>query len=113
VSDGEELPYSEVGVRIAELVGRLTSYSDEAVGERVTELLDWVDVFHRAGLTRLVQMVEQWRGEIFLESIAGDPVAGTLLDAYDLRDDLLSDGGAAPPPPPPQPTVVQIRRKQR
>jgi hypothetical protein len=110
-SESEELPYTEVGVRIGELVDRLTSYSDEAVGERVTELLDWVDVFHRAGLTRLVGMVEQWRGEIFLESMAGDPVAGTLLDAYDLRDALLPDGGATPPPPPPQPTVVQIRKR--
>ncbi len=111
--EGEELPYTDVGVRIGELVERLTSYDDEGVGERVTELLDWVDVFHRAGLTRLVKMVEEWRGEIFLESIAEDPVAGTLLDAYDLRDALLPDGGIAPPPPPPQPTVVQIRKKQR
>jgi hypothetical protein len=113
VSDGEEIPYTDVGGRIGELVGRLTSHSDEAVGERVTELLDWVDVFHRTGLTRLVGMVEQWRGEIFLESMASDSVAGTLLDAYDLRDNLLPDGGVAPPPPPPQPTVVQIRKRER
>jgi hypothetical protein len=113
VSDGEELPYTDVGVRIGELVGSLSEYPDDAVGERVTELLDWVDVFHRSGLTRLVGMVEQWRGEIFLESLAGDPVAGTLLDAYDLRDALLPDGGLPPPPPPPQPTVVQIRKREQ
>ena len=113
MSDSEELPYSEVGVRIGELVGRLVEHPDEAVGERITELLDWVDVFHREGLTRLIGMVEQWRGEIFLESMASDPVAGTLLDAYDLRDPLLPDGGVTPPPPPPQPTVVQIRPRKK
>ncbi|HWH34073.1 MAG TPA: hypothetical protein VNT56_02000 [Acidimicrobiales bacterium] len=113
MSDGEEIPYTEVGQRIGELVGRLTAHDDEAVGERVTEILDWVDVFHRTGLTRMLAMVEEWRGEIFLESVAGDPVAGTLLDAYELRDRLLPEGGDTPPAPPPQPTVVQIRKRPR
>ncbi len=114
MSDGEQLAYQDVGARIGELVGRLMDHPDESVGERVTELLDWVDVFHREGLTQLVGLVEKWRGEIFLESAAEDPVAGTLLDAYDLRDLILPDGPAgAPPAPPPQPTVVQIRKRDR
>ncbi len=113
MSDGEQLAYGQVPQRIAELAGRLIDNPDERVGERVAELLDWVDVFHRQGLTRLIAMVEAWRGEIFLESAAEDEVAGTLLDAYDLRDALIPGGPAAapPPPPPPQPTLVQIRRK--
>ncbi|MBW3611014.1 MAG: hypothetical protein KY438_05735 [Actinobacteria bacterium] len=113
MSDGEELAYQDVGARIGELVDRLMANPDESVGERVTELLDWVDVFHREGLTQLVALVEKWRGEIFLESAAEDPVAGTLLDAYDLKDLILPDGGSTPPPPPPQPTVVQIRKRDR
>ena len=114
MSDTEELAYQDVGARIAELVERLMAHPDERVGERVTELLDWVDLFHREGLTQLVGLVEAWRGEIFLESAAEDPVAGALLDAYDLRDLILPDGpSAAPPAPPPQPTVVQIRKRDR
>ncbi len=112
MSEGEQLAYGRVQDRIAELAERLINNPDERVSERVAELLDWVDVFHREGLTRLVAMVEAWRGEIFLESAAGDDVAGTLLDAYGLRDALLPEGPpATPPPPPPQPTLVQIRRK--
>ncbi len=113
MSDVEQLDYQDVGARIGELVGRLMDNPDETVGERVTELLDWVDVFHREGLTRLVGLVEAWRGEIFLESAAEDPVAGALLDAYDLRDLILPDGPTAPAAPPPQPTVVQIRKRER
>ena len=112
MSDGEQLTYPEVGIRIGELVERLRSHPDESVGERVIQLLDWVDVFHREGLTRLVGMIEAWRGEIFLESAASDEVAGTLLDAYDLRDLILPDGVPTPEAPPPQPTLVQIRKKR-
>ncbi len=112
MSDGEQLSYPAVGARIAELVERLSEHPDEGVQERVIELLDWVDLFHREGLTRLVGMIEAWRGEIFLESAASDEVAGTLLDAYDLRDRLLPEGPAPTPTPPPQPTLVQIRTKR-
>ena len=113
MSDGQELAYPEVGARIGELVERLTANPDEAVRERVIELLDWVDVFHREGLTRLVGMIEDWRGEIFLEDLATDEVAGTLLDAYDLRDLILPDGVPEPQAAPPQPTLVQIRPKKK
>lgn len=75
----ERLEFSEVAERIAclaeELVGR-----DPKVGE----LLDWVDAFHREGLGRIVEMARQWRGEVFLESLASDPVVGILLEAYAL-----------------------------
>ncbi len=113
MSDAEQLAYQDVGARIGELVERLMTNPDERVGERVTELLDWVDLFHREGLTQLVGLVEAWRGEIFLESAAEDPVAGALLDAYDLKDLILPEGSSTPPPPPPQPTVVQIRKRSR
>ncbi|MBW3579469.1 MAG: hypothetical protein KY431_00330 [Actinobacteria bacterium] len=112
MSEGEQLAYGQVQDRIAELAERLINNPDDRVGERVAELLDWVDLFHREGLTRLVAMVEAWRGEIFLESAADDEVAGTLLDAYGLRDDLIPGGPPeTPPPPPAKPTLVQIRRR--
>jgi hypothetical protein len=110
MSDGEQLAYPEVAARIGELAERLASHPDPEVSERVLELLDWVDVVHREGLTQLVEMITSWRGEIFLESAATDDVAGVLLDAYDLRDDLVPE---PPAPPPPQPTLVQIRGHER
>lgn len=82
----EELSYGEVLGRIAALAEELTAHPDRAVAERVTELLDWVDAFHRDGLGRLIEMVRAWRGEIFLENAAADPIIGTLLDAYGLGE---------------------------
>ncbi len=106
MSDGEQLAYPEVAARIGELAERLASHPDPAVSERVIELLDWVDVVHREGLAQLVEMITAWRGEVFLESVATDEVAGTMLDAYGLREEVVPE---PPAPPPPQPTLVQIR----
>ena len=75
----ERLEFGEVAERIAELAERLVGRNPE-----VGELLDWIDAFHREGLGRLIEMARQWRGEIFLDSLANDPVVGMLLDAYGL-----------------------------
>lgn len=82
----ERLPYSEVMPRVAKVAEELLNHPDEEVRERVEQLLDLVDVFHRDGLTNLLAMVEAWRGEIFLESVVSDEVTGELLAAYDLAD---------------------------
>lgn len=82
----EELPYGEVLERIASLAEKLTEGPDPAVSSAVSELLDWVDAFHRDGLGRLVDMIRAWRGEIFLDSVAEDPICGVLLDAYGLGE---------------------------
>lgn len=86
-ADSDQLRYADVLVRIADLAEELISHPDKAVAEKVTELLDWVDAFHRDGLGQLIEMVRQWRGELFLESVAGDEIAGTLLAAYGLGQD--------------------------
>ncbi len=75
----ERLEFAEVAERIAELAERLVDREPE-----VGDLLDWIDAFHRDGLGRLIEMARQWRGEVFLDSLAEDPVVGTLLDAYGL-----------------------------
>ncbi len=84
--DEQTLGYDQVLHRIGELAEELSEHPDPAVADKVTELLDWVDAFHRDGLGRLIEMTRQWRGEIFLESAAGDPITGTLLGAYGLGE---------------------------
>ncbi|MDP9070779.1 MAG: NifU family protein [Actinomycetota bacterium] len=86
MGDAEGLPYGEVWNRIAELAEELLSHPDKAVVDKVTELLDWVDAFHRDGIGQLVEMIRAWRGEIFLESVARDDITGTLLAAYGLGE---------------------------
>lgn len=83
----DELRYDEVIDRIVELAEELCAHADPAVATKVTELLDWVDVFHREGLGRLIEMTRTWRGEIFLESVGQDEVTGTMLRAYGLGED--------------------------
>ncbi len=84
--DEQTLAYDQVLQRIGELAEDLSEHPDPAVAGKVSELLDWVDAFHRDGLGRLIEMTRQWRGEIFLESVAGDPITGTFLAAYGLGE---------------------------
>ncbi len=90
MSDTEQLAYNEIMPRVGELADELLNHPDPQVRDQITELLDWVDVFHREGLGRLVEMIRAWRGEIFLESVNRDEIAGAFLETYDLgeTDDL-------------------------
>ena len=86
MSDVDQIPYGEVMFRVGELADTLLNHPDPTVRDQVEELLDWIDVFHREGLGRLVDMIRSWRGEIFLESVARDDVTGTFLAIYDLGE---------------------------
>lgn len=83
-----ELTYGEILDRVAALATQLMEHPEPEVREGLEELLDWLDVFHREGLGRFVEMVRQWRGELFLEQAALDPVIGELLDTYSLGVDV-------------------------
>lgn len=85
-SEIEQLSYTDIMPRVGELAEALLSHPDRDVREQAQELLDWVDVFHREGLGRLVEMIRAWRGEIFLESVARDEIAGPFLAVYDLGE---------------------------
>ncbi len=87
MSDSERLEFDEVLPRIAALAEALTANEDPATAALAEELLDWIDVFHANGIGRLVEMIREWRGDILLESIAADPIAGSLLRAYGLGSD--------------------------
>lgn len=80
----EQLTFEGVCERIADLAEDLLNHHDQAVAERASELLDWIDVFHREALGRLVEMIRSWRGEIFLEAVARDEICGPFLSAYEL-----------------------------
>ncbi len=82
----ERLAFEEVLPRIAELAERLAEHDDSDVAATAIEMLDWIDVFHANGVGRMVEMLREWRGEILLEAVAADPVAGALLRAYGLGD---------------------------
>ena len=86
----DELAYGYILERVAELAASLLDCGDERVAADAEELLDWLDVYHREGLGRLVEMVRQWRGELFLEQAALDPVVGELLETYSLGADVDS-----------------------
>lgn len=83
-----ELGYGEILDRVADLTTGLLEAADPDVRARVEELVDWLDAFHREGLGRFVEMVRQWRGELFLEQAALDPVVGELLATYGLGVDV-------------------------
>lgn len=70
---------------LEDVLERIAALAEELVGdERVGELLDWIDAFHREGLGRVVELARQWRGEIFIEALVADETAGVLLGAYGL-----------------------------
>lgn len=83
-NEHNRLAFDEILPRIGELAEFLSSHSDPSVVDAAGELLDWIDAFHLQGIGTLVEMVREWRGEIFLDSVATHPVTGLLLDAYGL-----------------------------
>jgi Fe-S cluster biogenesis protein NfuA len=84
--DIETLAYEDVMPRVGELFDELMTHPDAAVRDRVEEMMDLFDAFHREGLGRMVEMIRAWRGEIFLESVSRDDVTGYFLNAYDLGE---------------------------
>jgi Fe-S cluster biogenesis protein NfuA len=88
VTDIEQLGYTDIMPRVGELADELLNHPDAKVREQIMELLDWVDVFHREGLGRLIEMIRAWRGEIFLESVARDEITGPFLGVYDLGEGI-------------------------
>ena len=84
--DIETLAYHDVIPRVGELFDELMTHPDAAVRDRVEEMMDLFDAFHREGLGRLVEMIRAWRGEIFLESVASDDITGYFLAAYDFGE---------------------------
>lgn len=103
MTDVEKLSYVEIMPRVGELADMLLNHPDPEVRETVEELLDWIDVYHREGLERVVALVKAWRGELFLEQVEQHEIIGPFLSAYDLNEHD-PPGGWLPPAPPEDPT---------
>jgi Fe-S cluster biogenesis protein NfuA len=84
--DIETLAYHDVMPRVGELFDELMTHPDAGVRDRVEEMMDLFDAFHREGLGRLVEMIRAWRGEVFLENVADDDITGYFLAAYDFGE---------------------------
>jgi Fe-S cluster biogenesis protein NfuA len=84
--DIETLAYHDVMPRVGELFDELMTHPDAGVPDRVEEMMDLFDAFHREGLGRLVEMIRAWRGEVFLENVADDDITGYFLAAYDFGE---------------------------
>ena len=84
MSDVEQVSYTQVMQVVGEIAEELLSHPNRQVRDQTEEMLDWIDAFHREGLGRLVELIRGWRGEIFLDSVARDDIAGPFLATYDL-----------------------------
>ena len=97
MSDIEQMSYTDIMPRVGELADELVNHPDEEVRGQVEELLDWVDVFHREGLHRVVDLILAWRGDLFLEQVRKDEIVGPFLSVYDLNDEEAEDDAPGPP----------------
>jgi hypothetical protein len=97
MSDIEQLSYTDIMPKVGELADELLNHPDEEVRAQIEELLDWVDVFHREGLHRVVDLILAWRGDLFLEQVQKDEIVGPFLSVYDLNDDLGDEPMAEEP----------------
>ncbi|MGH2772188.1 MAG: NifU family protein [Actinomycetota bacterium] len=75
---GEEMDIEQAFARIGEIAGELEQHPDPDVKNKVFEMLDWVEAFHREAVTRIVQMLPYEA----VETLHADPVVNHLLDTY-------------------------------
>ena len=77
----------EAARRFVQLLAAEVRATDPAAVElvdRIAPVLARLHALHGEALNRLVQMIEAWRGEIFLESVRRDELVGPLLAAHGL-----------------------------
>jgi len=75
---------TDVLAEVEHLIGTLTAHADPAVGATATELLERIDLVHRAALTRLMGAIQSMAGDAFVNRLTADPAIRLLLMSYDL-----------------------------
>lgn len=82
----EELDYDDMLQRMADLM-ETVDQSDSELREPALELLDYLEGWHREGLTRLATSLSQEA----LDAVRADPVVAHLLDTYLGEDEDVAD----------------------
>ena len=78
----EELTFDEILDRMGALVGELER-ADPAIRDRVLELLDYLEAWHREGITRIATAIPPG----VLQAAREDPIVAHLLDTYLSEDE--------------------------
>ncbi|MBA2509944.1 MAG: NifU family protein [Rubrobacteraceae bacterium] len=65
---------------------RMEEIQDEKTREEVFALLEGIDVLHRQGLGRILDLIGSLGGQKAVERISQDPIVRTLLEMYDLPE---------------------------
>ena len=65
-------------------VAAMEQLEDEQIREQIFALLDGVDLVHRQGLHRILELIRTTGGQGALPTITEDPIVHRLLDMYDL-----------------------------
>jgi nitrite reductase/ring-hydroxylating ferredoxin subunit/Fe-S cluster biogenesis protein NfuA len=65
---------------------RMEEIQDEKTREEVFALLEGIDVLHRQGLGRILDLIANLGGPQAVERISQDPIVRTLLEMYDLPE---------------------------
>ncbi len=78
MTEREELTFDELMVRVGELIDELESELDDQHRDRVFELLDHLEAFHREGITRMAMAMPPEA----LDAAHEDPLVSHLLEAY-------------------------------
>ncbi len=65
---------------------RMEEIQDEKTREEVFAFLEGIDVLHRQGLGRILDLIGSLGGQKAVERISQDPIVRTLLEMYDLPE---------------------------
>lgn len=88
---GSEPSFDDAVTRIGDLVAYFEDHSHAPVRDAAFALLQSIDILHRGGVSRLVELLVAAHGEEVLPELAKDPVVGPLLELYDLLPSYLKD----------------------
>jgi len=87
LGEGQELDVEQAFARIGEIAQELERHPDPQVKDKVFEMLDWVEAFHREAVVRIVQILPFEA----VEQLHQDPVVNHLLDTYIEDDEAPED----------------------
>jgi Fe-S cluster biogenesis protein NfuA len=77
-AEAQELDLDEAFSHMGRLIGELDAEADPELRDKVFELLDWIDGFHREAVTRIVGLLPF---DAF-QALREDPVIDRLIETY-------------------------------